>query len=626
MTFEEMLSHFSGTRKPNGKGGFMVPCPAHGDTNPSLSISPGNGSGPIFHCFGGCTDKEAILTAAGLTWQDVLPERERENTRKPTVVSALRAAKAITRYDIRNTRGDTVAVHVREDLGDGRKAMPWQLPDGTPGLGGLKTADLPLYGIEQLTNAPEGSPVTVCEGEKATDALRANGKLAVGTVTGAAGTPGDDALRPLLGHTAFLWADNDDPGRGHMARIGAALLQLGHHDIRRIEWKGATEKGDAADLFALEGAADEYDALIDEAKPITLEAKPEAVDNKPAPLFVPVAQLLENPRKPNWFVRGYIESPSTVRIFGPSGSGKSFVSVDLATACVTNGRWMDKRVEGGACFYIAGEGHVGLARRFRAWQLHHGVARLPDNLYLSTARIELNTVGAQEVMEEVERICEESGDAPALIVIDTLARAMPAGKDENSTKDMGEFVNEVDRIRDKFQCVAVIIHHTGNTETHRARGASSMLAAVDAEMSVSMQGVIRVANWVKLKDQPLDATGHEFALIREIIGEDESAEEDEERIITSCVAKWQGRTTTKAANTITKAERLGLDTLAATIADGDSTTLGSWRTAFYVKHWGDNEEAKKKAFGRVRASLAGKDMVKIDGDRYSVPTRQGVRT
>ncbi len=350
---------------------------------------------------------------------------------------------------------------------------------------------------------------------------------------------------------------------------------------------------------------------------------PAAVVRNKGPLFVSVASLLDNPRAPEWFVRGFIETPSTVRIFGPSGSGKSFIVVDLAVASAINGRWMGKRVTGGPCFYIAGEGHVGLERRFKAWQLHHGMERLPDNLYLSTARIELNSAGALEVEVEVERISEETGTTPALIVIDTLARALPSGADENSARDMGDFTNEVDKIRDKFQCVMVIIHHTGNADTHRARGSSSMLAAMDAEMQVSMQGAVRIARWMKLKDLPLDNTGYEFVLIPEIIGEDETAEEGEDRIIRSCVVEWQGKTTSRKIVETTRTESFGLETLRAAIAGGDNASLVAWRAAFNAKHWGDSDKSKQKAFLRVRESLAAKDLVKVDGNYYSIPAGNG---
>jgi len=341
------------------------------------------------------------------------------------------------------------------------------------------------------------------------------------------------------------------------------------------------------------------------------------------PLFVPVASLLENPRAPQWFVRGYIETPSTARIFGASGTGKSFLGADMALASATSGQWMGKRVTGGPVYYIAGEGHTGLQRRFQALQLHHGLERLPESLYLSTARIELHSAGALEVEMEIERISKETNTSPALVVIDTLARAMPTGKDENSTKDMGEFINEVDKIRDKLQCVAVIIHHTGNAETHRARGSSSMLAAVDAEMHVFQQGDARIAKWVKLKDQPLDPNGYEFTLRRVVLGEDETAEEGEEKAITSCVVEWGGKAAVQTTKPLTRGEALGLETLRHSITEGYSATLEAWRATFYEKHWGDTFNTKKQAFARIRESLVGRGLIRIDGEYYSIEKGAG---
>jgi AAA domain len=610
MTFEEIISHFSAEgRKPNGQGGFLVRCPTHAETKPSLSISPGNGSGPLFKDFGGC-ETGSILAAVGLDWQDVLPPKEREHTRKQAPV----AAPQTTRYESRDNAGAVVAVHVREDHPDGKR-MWWEQPDGTKGLKGRKLETLQLYGIDKLSG--DATEIILTEGEKATDALLSNGIAALGTVTGANGTPGDDALRPLLGRIVYLWPDNDDAGRKHMDKIGTALLRLGHSDLRIINWKGAPEKGDAADLFALESARDEYDTLIDEARKIG-----PAVEKTQPPLFVSVVSLLENPRKPTWLVRGLVETPSTTMLFGPPELGKSFLAVDLAVACALNGRWMDKRVTGGPVYYLAGEGHVGLERRFHAWQLHHGLERLPENLYLSTTRIALDVAGGLRVETEVERMSDTTGTTPALIVVDTLARAFPPGKDENSAKDMGEFINEVDRIRTRFNCVAMLVHHTGHTDTHRARGSSSMRGAWDAELSVSMNGVQRMAQWTKLKDQPKDSTGREFALIPVVLGVDEDAEESENPLITSCAVEWQGTATVRKDNHPTKTEILGLDTLRTALAGGDKTTEAHWRAAFYLKHWGENDDTKQAAFRRVKASLAGKKLIDIDGYNYSIPGRR----
>ena len=303
---------------------------------------------------------------------------------------------------------------------------------------------------------------------------------------------------------------------------------------------------------------------------------------------------------------------STVMVFGPSGSGKSFIAVDLAGATATGGGWCGRDVTAGPTYYLGGEGQKGLLRRFQGWQLKRRVTIPEDRLYLSIVSIELNASGAAEVTAEVERRAEESGEPPALIIVDTLSRMMPAGGDENSVKDMMAFVKAVDQIRDRFDCVAVIVHHAGVADDKRARGSTSLKAAMDAELCVTKRGAIRTAEWTKLKDLPDEPHPQEFALEPELLGQDEDG-----NLITSAVVEWKGRTTAKARTTTTKAEDLGLETLRTACAGSNSATLTAWRTTFYTKHWGDDAEVKRKAFLRVRASLAGKNLISIDGDSYS---------
>jgi len=150
------------------------------------------------------------------------------------------------------------------------------------------------------------------------------------------------------------------------------------------------------------------------------------------PLFQSLATLLSNPPRPRWLVRGLIETPATGLIFGASGAGKSFVAVDLAAAIATGRQWAGRDVGSGPVFYIAGEGRLGLLRRFSAWQLHHKVDIAANRLFLSTLRIELDEAGAATVEADADRISTEIGASPALIIVDTLARALPSGGDENS--------------------------------------------------------------------------------------------------------------------------------------------------------------------------------------------------
>ncbi len=136
---------------------------------------------------------------------------------------------------------------------------------------GLSSADLPLYGIERLNGS---ATVVLVEGEKAAEALLAIGVQAVGTVTGASGTPGAIALAELTGRLVRVWPDNDGVGRSHMARIGAALVGIAADEVCWITWPAAPAHGDAANFVVAGGTREDVEALVDGARPLPDVAGP----------------------------------------------------------------------------------------------------------------------------------------------------------------------------------------------------------------------------------------------------------------------------------------------------------------------------------------------------------------
>lgn len=157
-----------------------------------------------------------------------------------------RGARPVTRYRICDASGALVAMHCRQDGPDGKR-MWWEQPDGTSGLGGLSSADLPLYGIDRLNSSPT---VIVVEGEKAAEALLAIGVQAVGTVTGASETPGAISLAELTGRRVHVWPDADDVGRKHMQRVAAGLVGVASSVSILEPPEGVPAGWDAADAVA----------------------------------------------------------------------------------------------------------------------------------------------------------------------------------------------------------------------------------------------------------------------------------------------------------------------------------------------------------------------------------------
>jgi len=73
---------------------------------------------------------------------------------------------------------------------------------------------------------------------------------------------------------------------------------------------------------------------------------------------------------------------------------------------------------------------------------------------------------------------------PVLFVFDTLARCI-AGADENSARDMGLVVANLDRIRRATSACVLAVHHTGKDMTAGARGSSALRAALDTELELT---------------------------------------------------------------------------------------------------------------------------------------------
>ncbi len=195
------------------------------------------------------------------------------------------------------------------------------------------------------------------------------------------------------------------------------------------------------------------------------------------PLLITPAEVFTPPPPAEWAIKGIVEHRETMMLFGPSNGGKSFIAVSMA-CCIATGRdWYGRKVKQGPVVYCNGEGFGGLQRRIMAWSLEAGVQ--PD-IYPTRKSV------AWGEADQLQRLSDEIAampQQPALIVVDTLARAA-VGLEENSQKEMGIFVDAVDRMRRRHGCTVLVVHHTGHGEQSRARGSSALRAAWDVEIGL----------------------------------------------------------------------------------------------------------------------------------------------
>jgi hypothetical protein len=185
---------------------------------------------------------------------------------------------------------------------------------------------------------------------------------------------------------------------------------------------------------------------------------------------------------PSWLVDGYLVRDSLALLYGPSGTYKTFLGIDLALHVAT-GSWWNKRAitEPGQVLYVIAEGVAGVGARIDAWQTHHRIYDLDAHAPVSWLPRAVNLADRMEAAAFAEVAARLE---PALIVLDTLARCT-VGAEENSARDMGVVVEALDMIRRRTTACVLTIHHTGKEAASGARGSSALRGAMDTELEMA---------------------------------------------------------------------------------------------------------------------------------------------
>lgn len=235
----------------------------------------------------------------------------------------------------------------------------------------------------------------------------------------------------------------------------------------------------------------------------------------PAPAGVPIfhpltfVDLLGRPPK-EWLLEEVFGAGDIGMIYGPPGSGKTFIVIDLCMAACLGRLWAMRFTVARplAIAYCAGEGLGGLPQRFAAAAQHHGIEDLANFTFFESApqlftperdagSATAETIG-RFVREWQQR--QQNGQASELdlLIVDTLHSAT-AGADENSAQDMGQVLQAVKAASKALGCAVLLVHHTNKAGTGE-RGSSAMRGALDFMIEVKPTAGKFAMECAKLKD------------------------------------------------------------------------------------------------------------------------------
>jgi hypothetical protein len=287
---ELLLPKLEGLRKSGA--GYDAKCPAHGDSHASLSVGPGKEHPVVLTCHAGC-DRDAVLTALGLTWAELCAPRDNHDPGEWTP-----RGPAIAIYDYTNEHGELLFQVCRT----ADKQFPQRRPDSTRKTGwNWKLGDVRrvLYRLPKIIEGiKNGQPIFLVEGERDVQTLERHGLIATCN-PGGAGSWRDEYSKHLADADVTIVADRDDPGQAHARHVAAALTGV-TAQARIVE--AATGK-DAADHFAAGHTVNQFIETWNDHQPPKVDLAPdlwEFIGTEDPPYDWIVPNLLERGDRLVW--------------------------------------------------------------------------------------------------------------------------------------------------------------------------------------------------------------------------------------------------------------------------------------------------------------------------------------
>jgi len=529
MQAEQIAKTLGNAKKANGQWVASCPVPGHGkgngDKNPSLSISINDEGKPLFHCHGGCSQEDVFNTIKDMR---LLPELE-ERPDPLANIKPLPVVQFDHEWEYQDENKTTVFVKQRLKIGENKKTYRLYKVDADGRRHTtLGDARIVPYNLPAMLDAKSaGRIIYLVEGEKAADALQSLGVTATTAHTGAGSWP-EAITEYFAGANVVILPDNDLPGWRYAQKAVDAILPIAKN-VKVVDlqlqgagddaWEFVNEQGktreDLIELVKATFKLTSKDVTIPERlvalkldTPIEQQVQPmpsveEEISKEFAPDAVPAKESTQDkPTKPiktvkieswddiqdepvEWLIHGVLPVKAFAALYGPPGSFKSFIALDMAEAIATGRPWMGNPIERqGAVLYLCGEGFGGMGARIKACQIHH---ETPKGAPIYVIRHQLNLRSSAEdfnaLMVAIVSLVEKTGMEFQLMVVDTLARSFGGGN-ENDSDAMGAFIATTGKIQEFLNCALMVLHHSGKDLAKGLRGHSSLLGAVDTQLEI----------------------------------------------------------------------------------------------------------------------------------------------
>lgn len=359
---------------------------------------------------------------------------------------------------------------------DGKRRVLERMSDGMDGwLNDIEHARLVPYRLPELIEAISLDRIVfVTQDEASADAIVAAGAPATCGVMG--------QYEILAGSRLMVFPPCSDVGEA-WANMVAEDLENRVYDLAVVLPDGMDDGEDPARWLARGGsleslyrAADVVDLVPDEAPP-PYQSKFGAVS--PADLFTAATVPYR------WLIRDILPANERVLVYGDTGSGKSFATLDMFMSVVRGVDYQGKKTKQVGGIYCAFEGGKGFRQRVEAYFKGHGITpNVDDSWRILTRPADLfnSPAALKDLQDEIAHWASVFKIPLGLIVVDTISASSPGMKEEDGSH-MGQYLANARSLGEPYGATTVPVHHKpkgGDTP----RGSGKLTADLETAIEV----------------------------------------------------------------------------------------------------------------------------------------------
>ena len=484
MALTEFLSRLKGV-KHLGDGQYQALCPAHNDSNPSLSISVKADGTVLLHCHAGCTP-DAVVDALGMRFSDLGPDNAQPSHRVKWTQQDADVGLAN-----RGLRPDTVRhFHITANL----QKQAWSFPV-TKGIN--KCKGFPSGPAAKFWWAKKGKKAPVylpkdcrgtdvaylVEGEPDVWIMWQAGLHALSFTYGASAIPKgavEEVTRAKIEQIHIIY-DLDEAGRNGAVKAAAALRDAGVScSILQLP-ESVGQAGDITNLYGNVGHDDTQFREVIAKLPVSVA---------PSIRVRTIEMSTVKAEKVLWLWDGRIPHGKLTVLDGDPGLGKSTICYDIA-ARVSKGRPMPDESKGADCGVVFLTAEDGLGDTVRP-RLEAAGANLKRIATIETVVEEGRERGITlTALGDLDRLREAiEAYSARFVFIDPFVAYLTSEVNTYRDQDVRVAMRPVATLAEETGAAIVLVRHLtkgsgGSTAVYRGGGSIGIIGAARAGLLVA---------------------------------------------------------------------------------------------------------------------------------------------